>query len=108
MFCSEVFNIHFVKTITSDNGKEFDNNNNIADKLNISYFFAIKYHRWEKGTNENLNGLFRQSFPKKADFNLITKADIQKVRNKLNNRPKKRFGHKSPKEFFAEKMTQKD
>ena len=55
----------FIHTITSDNGKEFTNHSEIAEKLNIDYFFAKPYHSWERGANENLNGLVRQYFPKK-------------------------------------------
>lgn len=93
-----------LKTITSDNGKEFSNHQAIADSLDIDYFFAKPYHSWERGANENLNGLIRQYFPKKSNFELITKVEIQKVINILNNRPRKRFGYRAPNEVFAEKL----
>ena len=96
--------IPLIKTITSDNGKEFANHRSIADALNIDYFFAKPYHSWERGANENLNGLTRQYFPKKSNFETITKNEIDKVINILNNRPRKRFGYKTPNEIFAEKM----
>jgi transposase, IS30 family len=93
-----------IKTITSDNGKEFANHQAIAESLEIDYFFAKPYHSWEKGANENLNGLIRQYFPKKTNFALITKKDTETVTNILNNRPRKRFGYKTPNEIFAEKL----
>lgn len=93
-----------LKTITSDNGKEFANHSEVADSLNIDFYFAKPYHSWERGANENLNGLVRQYFPKKSDFGLITKEKIKQVNNILNNRPRKRFGYKTPNEIFAQKL----
>jgi transposase, IS30 family len=93
-----------IKTITSDNGKEFANHQAIANSLEIDFFFAKPYHSWERGANENLNGLVRQYFPKKTNFALITKKDTETVTNILNNRPRKRFGFKTPNEIFAEKL----
>lgn len=93
-----------IKTITSDNGKEFANHQATAEKLDIDYFFAKPYHSWERGANENLNGLIRQYFPKKSNFENITEEEIDTVINILNNRPRKRFGYKTPKEIFAEKL----
>jgi len=58
----------FIKTITSDNGKEFADHKTIAENLGIDFFFADPYHSWQRGANENLNGLIRQYFPKKTDF----------------------------------------
>ncbi len=91
-------------TITSDNGKEFANHLEISKSLEIDYYFAKPYHSWERGANENLNGLVRQYFPKKTNFKLITKLEINRVVNILNNRPRKRFGFKTPNEIFAEKL----
>lgn len=87
-------------TITTDNGKEFSNHKNIAKTLCIAFFFARPYHSWERGANENLNGLVRQYFPKKSDFNLITTQQVNQVVHILNNRPRKRFGFKTPNEIF--------
>ena len=97
-----------IKTITSDNGKEFANHQAIAEDLDIKYYFAKPYHSWERGANENLNGLIRQYFPKKYNFENITKQEIEKVINILNNRPRKRFGYKTPNEIFAEKLNNLD
>jgi IS30 family transposase len=93
-----------IHTITSDNGKEFAQHQNIAENLNIDFFFAKPYHSWERGANENLNGLIRQYFPKKHNFTSITKQQIKEVQNKLNNRPRKRLGFKTPNEILAEKL----
>ena len=93
-----------IKTITSDNGKEFAGHQEIATSLDIDFYFAKPYHSWERGANENLNGLIRQYFPKKSDFKSITNDKIKQVIDMLNNRPRKRFGYKTPNEVFAEKL----
>ncbi len=93
-----------IHTITSDNGKEFANHKNIANKLNIDFYFAKPYHSWQRGANENLNGLIRQYFPKDYNFDKITKQRIIEVQNILNNRPRKRFGYNTPNEVFADKL----
>ena len=85
-----------IHTITSGNGKEFAN---VAEQLNIDFYFAKSYHYWQRGANENLNGLVRPYFPKKSDFTTITNLQIQNI---LNNR--KRLGYKAPNEFFAQKL----
>jgi transposase, IS30 family len=91
-------------TLTSDNGKEFSNHKAIAQKLEIEYYFAHPYHSWERGANENLNGLIRQYFPKNYNFDLITEQQVEHAVNQLNNRPRKRFGFKTPNEIFTEKV----
>jgi len=88
--------IPYIHTITADNGKEFAGHEMVADNLNIDYYFAHPYHSWERGSNENLNGLIRQYFPKGSDFTKIGEDDIKRVETKLNNRPRKRFCFKSP------------
>lgn len=90
----------FLHTITSDNGKEFSNHQSIANQLEIEYYFARPYHSWERGANENLNGLVRQYFPKGTSFVSITEEDVKRVQDKLNDRPRKRFGYLSPNEVF--------
>ena len=97
-----------IMTITSDNGKEFANHKSIAAALDIDYYFAKPYHSWERGANENLNGLVRQYFPKKTNFEYITKQEVDEVIHILNNRPRKRFGYKTPNEIFAEKLDNLD
>lgn len=92
----------FLHTITTDNGKEFAAHKSIAQQLEIDFYFAKPYHSWERGANENLNGLVRQYFPKKSDFKIITQDQVNEVVNKLNNRPRKRFGFQTPNEVFSQ------
>jgi IS30 family transposase len=94
-----------LKTITSDNGKEFSQHQAIAKELDIGYYFARPYHSWERGANENLNGLIRQYFQKGSSFENITNEQVQKVENKLNNRPRKRFGFKTPNQVYLQKLS---
>jgi len=93
-----------VKTITSDNGKEFANHQTIAKQLEVNYYFADAYCSWQRGSNENLNGLVRQYFPKGYDFNLITDQRVNEVQEKINNRPRKRFGYQSPNEVYLQTL----
>lgn len=90
----------YVHTITFDNGKEFAAHQDIAAALNVRIFFATPYHAWERGLNENTNGLIRDFFPKGTDFSTITSAEIAKVERLLNSRPRKCLGFRSPKEVF--------
>jgi len=89
-----------VITLTSDNGKEFAEHKKIADKLNAKFYFAHPYASWERGLNENTNGLIRQYFPKGSDFTNITQKEINQVMHKLNNRPRKCLGIKTPNQVF--------
>lgn len=92
---------HWLHTITSDNGKEFAEHQKIAKSVNIDFYFAKPYRSWERGANENTNGLIRQYFPKKSCFESITDKDIEYVQHKLNNRPRKKLGFLSPIEFLS-------
>jgi IS30 family transposase len=89
-----------VHTLTSDNGKEFAQHEAIAEALNADFYFAHPYASWERGLNENTNGLIRQYFPKGSDFTTITQKDIQSTMDKLNNRPRKCLGMKTPNQVF--------
>lgn len=91
----------YVFTITADNGKEFSQHEWIAAVLGIKIYFAHPYHSWERGLNENTNGLIRQYIPKGKDFAEITDADIMSIQEKLNNRPRKTLGFETPNEVFA-------
>jgi IS30 family transposase len=93
-----------IKTITSDNGKEFAKHEFVAKQLNIDYYFCHPYSSWERGLNENTNGLIRQFFPKGSDFITITKTKVKKVQENLNNRPRKILGYKTPTEVFYAKI----
>lgn len=93
-----------VHTLTSDNGTEFAHYYLIASSLGAEYYFCHPYSSWERGTNENTNGLIRQFFPKKTRFDTITAAQIKQVEDKLNNRPRKSLAYRSPNEvYFYEK-----
>ncbi len=89
-----------VHTITSDNGREFTDHKTIAKKLKAAFYFAHPYHAWERGLNENINGLVRQYFPKDHDFKTITEEQINLIIDRLNNRPRKGLGFLTPKEVF--------
>lgn len=89
-----------VHTLTSDNGKEFAHHEAIAKALNAKFYFAHPYASWERGLNENTNGLIRQYFPKHRDFTTITQKEIMRVMEKLNNRPRKCLGIKTPNQVF--------
>lgn len=89
-----------VKTITFDNGLEFADHKTIAKGLNAKIYFAHPYASWERGTNENTNGLIRQYFPKGTDLTTVTDEQIKQVMDRLNNRPRKTRGCRSPNELF--------
>ena len=87
-------------TITFDNGKEFTAHQDIARELDADMYFAHPYASWERGTNENTNGLLRQYFPKGSDFSKITDAQVQFAENRLNTRPRKCLGARTPAMVF--------
>jgi len=87
---------HLCKTITSDNGKEFAGHEQVSKELGVNFYFADPYASWQRGANENYNGLVRQYFPKKSSFKNITTKEVKRVEKLLNNRPRKRLGYISP------------
>lgn len=89
-----------VHTITYDNGKEFAGHRHTAHRLHAQIFFATPYHAWERGVNENTNGLIRDFFPKGTDFTTIHPATVAKVERLLNRRPRKSLGFHTPNEVF--------
>lgn len=89
-----------VFTITADNGSEFAKHEFIAKELEASIYFAHPYHSWERGLNENTNGLIRQYIPKGKDFTEVSDNDILKYQNLLNSRPRKSLGYLTPDEVF--------
>jgi IS30 family transposase len=91
-------------TITADNGKEFADHERIARDLCAKVFFAHPYSSWERAANENMNGLIRQYFPKKHNFATITETEIEIVMDRLNNRPRKCLGFKSPIQVFFNRL----
>ncbi len=93
-----------VHTLTADNGKEFAQHERIAKKLAADFYFAHPYASWERSANENMNGLIRQFFPKKMAFDDITDQDIAFVTHRLNHRPRKCLGFKTPHEVFMNQL----
>ena len=85
-----------ILTITFDNGTEFAQHKQMSEDLNAAIYFANPYHSWERGTNENTNGLVRRFFPKGTDFDTISEEQISEAQQKINNRPRKRLGFLSP------------
>lgn len=91
-----------VHTITSDNGKEFAGHELVSSQLKAQFFFAQPYHSWERGLNENTNGLVREYFPKDCNFNNITEEEVRYVENRLNSRPRKTLNFDTPYEVFQQ------
>ena len=89
------------RTMTFDNGPENQNWKLFEEITSIKSYFAHPYHSWERGSNENANGLLRDYFPKKTDFSIIPEEEILKVEHSLNSRPRKRLGWKTPLEVFS-------
>ena len=90
----------WLHTITSDNGKEFTAHETVAKRLYANFYFCHPYASWERGLNENTNGLIRQFFPKGSEFTHITQSQIMKAQNNLNYRPRKSLRYKIPAEVF--------
>jgi IS30 family transposase len=94
-----------VKTLTYDNGKEFSGHARIDDALGSTGYFARPFASWERGSNENFNGLLRQYVPKKRHMASITNEEIKMIENRLNNRPRKRLGFRTPAEVFHQSLS---
>jgi IS30 family transposase len=90
-----------VKTITLDNGTEFHDYKRVEQETGVKFYFANPYHSWERGTNENTNGLIRQYLPKGKSMAKLTQVQCEKIAAKLNTRPRKRLGFRSPEECYA-------
>jgi IS30 family transposase len=86
--------------MTADNGKEFAHHEKISKALDAKVYFAHPYSSWERGLNENTNGLLRQYFPKSADFKLVTQAEVNRAVKRLNARPRKDLGYKTPRQLM--------
>ncbi len=98
-----LFSQNRIQTLTLDNGSEFAKHKEIAKELNIKIYFADPHSPWQRGTNENTNGLLRFFFPKNYDFKEITKDKLKSVVSLLNNRPRKCLGWLTPREVFFKK-----
>jgi len=90
-------------TLTVDNGKEFASHESVAETLQIKVYFADPYSAWQRGLNENTNGLIRQYVPKGSDVRSLTDHQIQHIVDRLNNRPRKSLGFLTPNEVFYER-----
>ncbi|MBT7930747.1 IS30 family transposase [Candidatus Woesearchaeota archaeon] len=91
-----------VHTITADNGKEFAAHVKVSENLDCDYYFAHPYSSWERGLNENTNGLIRQYAPKGSSFEMIDQERLDFMMDRLNNRPRKTLGYRTPNEVFFE------
>jgi len=89
-------------TITGDNGKEFAEHERISHELNSDFYFAHPFAAWERGTNENMNGLVRQYIPKRREFDTISEHELLFITNRLNHRPRKCLDFRTPFEVFFE------
>ena len=95
-----------VHTLTYDNGKEFAYHQKVSDGLDAKGFFAHPYHSWERGLNENTNGLIRQYLPKGKSFDDLSDQEVQDIMDKLNNRPRKCLGFKTPNQVFQNEKSE--
>jgi len=93
-----------VLTITADNGKEFAYHEEVTERLKCSVYFADPYCSWQRGLNENTNGLLRQYWPKSTDFKKVSQPAVQAVILKLNDRPRKKLNYKTPAKLMVEHM----
>ena len=90
-----------MRTITADNGTEFAGHRRIEHLTGVRFYFAHPYHAWERGTNENTNGLIRRYWPKRQNLSHITQYDCNTIAHKLNTRPRKRLAWRTPEECYA-------
>ncbi len=92
---------HPVRTITVDNGTEFHDYAQLERATDVRFYFATPHHAWERGTNENTNGLVRQYLPKRQSMAHLTQHECNRIAAKLNHRPRKRLGYRTPEECYA-------
>lgn len=91
-----------IKTMTADNGSEFTKHELVSSAVGVEVYFADPYSSWQRGTNENTNGLIRRYLPKKTDFSEITEEEIRWIEKMLNDRPRKRLGYRTPRQVWQE------
>ncbi len=92
------------KTLTLDNGKEFAEHELLAEETALRVYFAKPYYAWQRGTNENTNGLLRQFFPKGSDLTHTPVQRFEKVQHLLNSRPRKHLGYRTPLEILSSRL----
>lgn len=91
-------------TVTFDNGKEFSEHERLARQLDVKIYFADPYCSWQRGTNENTNGLLRQFFPKGTDFREVSYHQVNQAIDLINDRPRKRLGYRTPREVLGNRL----
>jgi transposase, IS30 family len=96
-----------IRSITFDNGLEFSMHETITKQTGLACYFATPYHSWERGLNEHTNGLVRQYLPKSCNLSAVTDEQLQFVEDRLNNRPRKVLGYRTPREAFLDKRPQR-
>ena len=107
LYCKQAlrhFPSQLVRTLTVDRGKEFAGYDELEKYLGTQVYFADPYASWQRGTNENTNGLLREFYPKKFNFNETTQDELNEVVAKINNRPRKSLGYKTPNEIFLREL----
>jgi transposase, IS30 family len=92
------------RSMTFDNGKEFAEHRKLTQGLGLDVYFADAYASWQRGTNENTNGLLRQYFPKGTDFTQVSHREVARVERSLNERPRRRLGYRTPAEILASRL----
>jgi IS30 family transposase len=90
------------ETVTADNGTEFHDYRSLEEASGVTFYFATPHHSWERGTNENTNGLIRQYVPKGTSMTKLTQHQCNAIAARLNDRPRKRLGYRTPRECFNE------
>jgi len=102
--CIELIGRHpgLVATVTADNGTEFHSYAEIEAATGAVFYFATPHHSWERGTNENTNGLLRQYLPKRTSMAHVTQTNCDAIAAKLNSRPRKRLGYRTPEECYVQ------
>ena len=93
-----------VLTITADNGKEFAYHERVSEALDAKVYFADPYSSWQRGLNENTNGLLRQYWPKITDFKKVSQKEVSSVIMQLNKRPRKTLNYQTPATLMANHM----
>jgi transposase, IS30 family len=92
--------------MTYDNGMEMANHQWLTENTGVKVYFAHPYSSWERGTNENTNGLIRRFLPKGTDFNNVSEKQLKSIENNLNNRPRKVLGFKTPNEMMTKEINE--
>lgn len=97
---------YILKSMTYDNGMEMANHQWLTQNTGLKIYFAHPYSSWERGTNENTNGLIRRFLPKGTDFNNVSEQQLKNIQNNLNNRPRKVLGYKTPNEVMKQEINE--